>query len=1036
MGEDDLAYDPTKKSGTDSFVETCYEDCYVFDEDVDEEESRTLESYIRKQWEESGGEGTYDPCLNSDNICYSGHTDPEGLDCDGFAGIFDDCGDADIDVGRSCQYNYEKNSMTFVESNHICAADEYCAGNGIFFNDGDNRNCCYGVTAGCEVMTKEICDETPNYNWRNDEEISDISCNGPEYDLEGGVCCYGDWTSSSINVYEWTVPASSFICYQRDNFNNFQECCNGFNCENAANTPNPLNEIDRVYSLTGTSYHVLVYADDDANRNVIKMKKANNEFDSLNDFSITDWSNFDFLEIIIKTTDTGNPETITIVSKNEDETDELSANLLLWEYRTTSRSDLKANRILIPIEDIKNAGILTSKIVSFEFNFKDTNNEFESVAKLLNIGLVKEEEASTISTNWFCAGDYRMWLENLDGPEGDEGFVEGVDTEKQGAYKNACEHNPVYGWTGTACCGDDTRIYNGYSEYFVSYEGLCWGGVFVEDGERLRDSSGLIDPVSITILYYQDKVQLCNTEISEYNDVHESYGEGSDEGIFLTEANAINNAPFTVKAGWTCTISEGWKKTDQINRFKILAAEMRGLAEDDDYTLFCGDYDNITNFVSGILDQLGETNAVLADKGCYLRKGSNDDFENTLSVVGLALTNENDPIDYFITNFIKKLDEFQDYSEEDKIGIDCSDAPDDLDAKLFTECTITGKTENDFYKIYYDKPYNLLLISSDTLTGSNIDNAGVGGWFVDLWNGFTTMIAKLFGANTEWQLPSSVTTKVDLSHFYISVQKNTKIVGTLYDGGDKKTARVDYDAFHNSVKIFADAFDAIYGEDMLVKYSPNEYSQTIYIEAEDPNDLNWKKVTSLLRTNDVSDATNFGTPECGNGNLELGETCDDNNEVNGDGCSSDCELEVVETTTTTFCGDDYIQSPNDDGEIEVCDAGDQNGIACTAGTQPCTYCNDYCQETIVPATGVPTCSDKIQNGDETGVDCGGPDCPACIPDGTATCDDDIQNQGEAGVDCGGPCPSGTLGHSCNKPAMCTGKNEECSGSICTCIGSY
>ncbi len=46
---------------------------------------------------------------------------------------------------------------------------------------------------------------------------------------------------------------------------------------------------------------------------------------------------------------------------------------------------------------------------------------------------------------------------------------------------------------------------------------------------------------------------------------------------------------------------------------------------------------------------------------------------------------------------------------------------------------------------------------------------------------------------------------------------------------------------------------------------------------------------------------------------------------------------------------------------------------------------------------VETCDDGIQNQGETGVDCGGPNCPAC-----ETCDDGIQNNGETGVDCGGP----------------------------------
>ncbi|MEN1785739.1 MAG: DUF4856 domain-containing protein [Bacteroidota bacterium] len=57
---------------------------------------------------------------------------------------------------------------------------------------------------------------------------------------------------------------------------------------------------------------------------------------------------------------------------------------------------------------------------------------------------------------------------------------------------------------------------------------------------------------------------------------------------------------------------------------------------------------------------------------------------------------------------------------------------------------------------------------------------------------------------------------------------------------------------------------------------------------------------------------------------------------------------------------------------------------------------------------VATCSDNIQNGDETGVDCGGSSCTPC--EVAVTCDDGIQNGDEEGVDCGGtactPCTTG------------------------------
>jgi hypothetical protein len=104
---------------------------------------------------------------------------------------------------------------------------------------------------------------------------------------------------------------------------------------------------------------------------------------------------------------------------------------------------------------------------------------------------------------------------------------------------------------------------------------------------------------------------------------------------------------------------------------------------------------------------------------------------------------------------------------------------------------------------------------------------------------------------------------------------------------------------------------------------------------------------------------------------------------------------------------------------------------------------DYTINIIVAA---PTCSDGIQNGSETGVDCGGPDCEPChctngILDGDETgidcggscdaqvcptCSDGIQNGTETGIDCGGtdcisctPQPTGTTTNDCSAPASVT-----------------
>jgi len=99
----------------------------------------------------------------------------------------------------------------------------------------------------------------------------------------------------------------------------------------------------------------------------------------------------------------------------------------------------------------------------------------------------------------------------------------------------------------------------------------------------------------------------------------------------------------------------------------------------------------------------------------------------------------------------------------------------------------------------------------------------------------------------------------------------------------------------------------------------------------------------------------------------------------------------------------------DNGPNPTCDDniqnGDETGVDCGGSCVACSTCDDNIQngdETGVDCGGscvaCSTCDDNIQNGDETGVDCGG-SCVACA----TTCDDNIQNGDETGVDCGGSC---------------------------------
>ena len=75
---------------------------------------------------------------------------------------------------------------------------------------------------------------------------------------------------------------------------------------------------------------------------------------------------------------------------------------------------------------------------------------------------------------------------------------------------------------------------------------------------------------------------------------------------------------------------------------------------------------------------------------------------------------------------------------------------------------------------------------------------------------------------------------------------------------------------------------------------------------------------------------------------------------------------------------------------------DSGGILASGGSFGASESTNFCVDSSGGPT--PTCDDGVQNGDETGVDCGGSSCPAC-----PTCNDGIQNGNETGVDCGGDC---------------------------------
>ena len=186
--------------------------------------------------------------------------------------------------------------------------------------------------------------------------------------------------------------------------------------------------------------------------------------------------------------------------------------------------------------------------------------------------------------------------------------------------------------------------------------------------------------------------------------------------------------------------------------------------------------------------------------------------------------------------------------------------------------------------------------------------------------------------------------------------------------------------------------------------------------------------------------TDCGGPDC--------DPCD-----NGSDCSKDrdCESGVCQRNQCVppSCGD-RVQN----GEETDTDCGGSNCSGCSAG-RTCSEDAD-CRSGVCDGgtCRAPTCSDGVQNGRETDVDCGGPACGACASGAScrndrdcqssvcktsqqgqpgtcqqASCSDGVKNGQETAVDCGGPqCSPCQPGEVCQSASDCA--SGVCKGGAC------
>lgn len=249
----------------------------------------------------------------------------------------------------------------------------------------------------------------------------------------------------------------------------------------------------------------------------------------------------------------------------------------------------------------------------------------------------------------------------------------------------------------------------------------------------------------------------------------------------------------------------------------------------------------------------------------------------------------------------------------------------------------------------------------------------------------------------------------------------------------------------------------------------NEFSSPIFNNVEQGD--NRFEVSCLTAGEHVTDSfkilvdnTPPGKPKIDDGNQSIRL---DSLSATWDAEDSETDIELYKYAIGSMPGStdvlEWANTSDDDSKVDdlnltegetyywMVKAQNEVGLWGEANVSDGVYAGEIGDDITQPS--VDNCSNGVLDGDETGVDCGGPDCPSCSFNASCsldsdcasgncenglcaepTCSDNITNQDETDVDCGGSCDPCAIGKGCEfdddcKSGFC--KYSECFEATCS-----
>ncbi|MBU1031211.1 MAG: hypothetical protein KKB65_08310 [Nanoarchaeota archaeon] len=465
--------------------------------------------------------------------------------------------------GFSFEGDYSGNPFKKCTQNNgfLCTASgSFCINDYRLISSNDTSGvCCYneselyddinkicGVSSGDTDLT---CSQQHGQRVHNPANNWGIDCDSIIFSSDSNndfICCregYREWNPLELQSFK---PGTSFICYKEFGNSVFGECCWGSGCSNFQSVLSTNTVDESKIFTTGSQIHRIFtfdsdYTGDDLNTNFITnmLREYNSAKLVILYLAKTQWSEFDTLEFDIGYKGLGVPGNLSLLDSSDVELCSfvISKNI---NHNPVFDIQLTANTWFHIVLDLSGCSDL-SDVSSIEIKSSVQSNFF------VDNFVLRKDSNPELATR-YCAGPFEEWIDSLNPPLN----TDFSDFSNYAPYMFTCDAQLSFSWTGTKCCGSNTKKDN-YGEFYSDVDAGCFNGLKVQHNETVSEI--LTQPQSDynAILYFNDKFLSCDKDFFSLN---LSFDGNTKESALIPDEQIVNK--FNVSGSWFCSVNGAW----------------------------------------------------------------------------------------------------------------------------------------------------------------------------------------------------------------------------------------------------------------------------------------------------------------------------------------------------------------------------------------------------------------------------------------------------------------------------------------------